>query len=167
MHISTQTYLSPYGEITLGSFDTRLCLCNWSDKKNKTAVENRLKKYLEVNNFIQSSNALLTTAAEQLDAYFKSKLTHFDLPLILAGSDFQKQVWRTLQTIPYGHTTSYLELAQRIGKDKAVRAVANANAANALSIIVPCHRIIGSDGKLTGYAGGFSTKQALLDLEQS
>ena len=81
MHISTQTYLSPYGEITLGSFDTRLCLCNWSDKKNKTAVENRLKKYLEVNNFIQSSNALLTTAAEQLDAYFKSKLTHFDLPL--------------------------------------------------------------------------------------
>jgi methylated-DNA-[protein]-cysteine S-methyltransferase len=118
MHISTQTYLSPYGEITLGSFDTRLCLCNWSDKKNKTAVENRLKKYLEVNNFIQGSNALLTTAAEQLDAYFKSKLTHFDLPLILAGSDFQKQVWRTLQTIPYGHTTSYLELAQRIGKDK-------------------------------------------------
>ncbi len=85
----------------------------------------------------------------------------------MAGTEFQKQVWHTLKTIPYGQSISYLDLAKKLGQDSAVRAVANANAANALSIIIPCHRIIGSNGKLVGYAGGLQAKQGLLTLEQT
>ena len=89
----------------------------------------------------------------------------FDIPLLLAGSDFQKRVWQQLPRIPYGQTASYGELAAAIGSPRSVRAVANANGANAISIILPCHRIIGSDGRLTGYGGGLRAKQYLLDLE--
>ena len=85
----------------------------------------------------------------------------------MAGTDFQKQTWKALQTIPYGQTLSYIELAQKLGKPRAVRAVAKANAANALSIIIPCHRIIGNNGQLVGYAGGLETKKALLKQEQT
>ena len=163
-HITTQLYQSPVGDLILGTFNDKLCLCNWRDKKNKAAVERRLFKHLN-GSFKQGNNALLTTTSKQLDEYFKGQRTDFDLPLILAGTAFQTQVWQTLQTIPYGQTTSYLQLAQTLGKDKAVRAVANANAANALSIIIPCHRIIGHNGKLVDYAGGLDTKQKLLRLE--
>jgi len=84
---------------------------------------------------------------------------------LFVGSDFQKTVWEKLLTIPYGKTTSYLELSRMLGDEKAIRAVATANGANAISIIVPCHRVIGSDGSLTGYAGGLNAKQKLLQLE--
>jgi methylated-DNA-[protein]-cysteine S-methyltransferase len=164
--IITQFYHSPVGELVLGSFEDQLCLCNWRDKKNKVAIEKRLFKHFK-GSYSEGSNTLLSTTTKQLDEYFNGQRTEFNLPLILAGTEFQKKVWQTLQTIPYGHTYSYLNLAQKLGKDSAVRAVANANAANALSIIIPCHRIIGNNGKLVGYAGGLDTKQRLLTLEQT
>ena len=109
-------------------------------QKNKAAVEKRLIKHIG-GPLLEGNNATLNLAIKQLDEYFNKQRTEFDLPLIMAGTDFQKQTWKALQTIPYGQTLSYLELAKKLGKPKAVRAVANANAANALSIIIPCHRI--------------------------
>ena len=110
------------------------------------------------------SDITLATAA-QLDEYFARQRTSFDIPLLFAGTDFQKRVWNTLLEIPYGQTVSYGELAKRIGKPAAVRAVANAIGANAISVIVPCHRVTGSDHTLTGYGGGIAAKRMLLALE--
>jgi methylated-DNA-[protein]-cysteine S-methyltransferase len=101
----------------------------------------------------------------QLQAYFAGKLKEFDLNLILEGTDFQVRVWRALRTIPYGETLSYSELARKIGTPKAVRAVGAANGSNPLPIIVPCHRVIGSNGDLTGFGGGLPIKKKLLALE--
>lgn len=104
---------------------------------------------------------------EQLAAYFKGKLTRFDLPLAPNGTEFQLRVWNALTEIPCGETISYGELARRIGSPNASRAVGLANSRNQISIIVPCHRVIGANGKLTGYAGGIDNKAALLKLEES
>jgi methylated-DNA-[protein]-cysteine S-methyltransferase len=104
-------------------------------------------------------------AAAQFRAYFEGKLREFDLPLVPRGTEFQLQVWNALREIPYGKTCSYAELAQTIGKPKAVRAVGAANGRNPLAIVVPCHRVIGSDGSLTGYGGGMRNKEYLLALE--
>ena len=107
----------------------------------------------------------LEDCVHQLNEYFDGKRTQFDLTLNPEGTDFQKKVWNALQTIPYGKTCSYLELSQQLGDVKAIRAVANANGRNPLWIVVPCHRVIGSDGSLTGYAGGLYRKQWLLEHE--
>ncbi|MBO3096682.1 methylated-DNA--[protein]-cysteine S-methyltransferase [Gelidibacter pelagius] len=107
----------------------------------------------------------LEDCVHQLNEYFEDKRTQFDLTLNPEGTDFQKKVWSALQTIPYGKTCSYLELSQQLGDAKAIRAVANANGRNPLWIVVPCHRVIGSDGSLTGYAGGLYRKQWLLEHE--
>ena len=102
---------------------------------------------------------------EQLEAYFEGERTSFDIDLEPRGTEFQREVWRALSTIPYGETTTYAEIAAAIGKPSAVRAVGAANGRNPLSIIVPCHRVIGRDGTLTGYAGGIDNKRKLLALE--
>jgi methylated-DNA-[protein]-cysteine S-methyltransferase len=103
---------------------------------------------------------------DQLDAYFKGELTKFDIELNIQGTDFQKKVWKELVKIPYGETLSYGELAKRIGNPKASRAVGMANGKNPISIIVPCHRVIGKNGSLTGFGGGLDAKKTLLDLEK-
>ena len=108
---------------------------------------------------------ILVESERQLIEYFARKRTEFDLPLEPSGSEFQKKVWRALRKIPFGQTRSYLDLAKTIGSATASRAVGLANGKNPLSIIVPCHRVIGSDGSLTGFAGGLETKAALLALE--
>ncbi len=108
---------------------------------------------------------VLAAAREQLDAYFDMRLTHFDLPLEPRGTEFQRRVWNSLKAIPYGETISYAELARRIDHPKAVRAVGAANGRNPLMIIVPCHRVIGADGSLTGFGGGIDRKRWLLDHE--
>jgi methylated-DNA-[protein]-cysteine S-methyltransferase len=105
------------------------------------------------------------TAADQLDAYFAGSLTRFTLPLAPRGSPFQQRVWSALQDIPYGTTESYGELAERIGSPGAARAVGLANGKNQIGIVIPCHRVVGSDGNLTGYGGGLDRKRQLLDLE--
>lgn len=109
---------------------------------------------------------VLAAAAVQLRAYFAGELISFDLPLELAGTGFQRSVWAGLQAIPYGETTSYGELARRVGQPSAARAVGLANGRNPVSIVVPCHRVVGADGSLTGYGGGLDRKRFLLGLEQ-
>ncbi|MGH9833674.1 MAG: methylated-DNA--[protein]-cysteine S-methyltransferase [Blastocatellia bacterium] len=110
-------------------------------------------------------DASFREAAKQLSAYFAGELTEFDLPLAPAGTQFQQCVWAELQKIPYGSTINYGELARRVGNPKASRAVGAANGSNPISIIIPCHRVIGSNNHLTGYGGGIERKRFLLDLE--
>jgi methylated-DNA-[protein]-cysteine S-methyltransferase len=111
------------------------------------------------------SNPLLREATRQLRAYFAQKLREFRLPLDLQGTTFQKRVWGQLETIPYGETRSYSEIASEIGAPRAIRAVGAANGANPVAIVVPCHRVIGASGKLVGYGGGLPLKRKLLTLE--
>jgi methylated-DNA-[protein]-cysteine S-methyltransferase len=110
-------------------------------------------------------NSLLEEVLKQLDQYFKGERKEFDVPLSLGGTPFQNQVWNELQNIPFGRTLSYKELAVKLGNEKATRAVGNANGKNPISIIVPCHRVIGSNKSLTGYAGGLDRKKWLLEHE--
>ena len=187
--IRTVRYQSPCGEMMLGAVGDRLCLCNWAQELHPGRVEQRLRTILKAQ-FEDCGQITETTASQsrqsdggapeqcrtfipevlqrtvrELDEYFRGERREFDIPLLLAGSDFQKRVWQQLPRIPYGQTASYGELAAAIGSPRSVRAVANANGANAISIILPCHRVIGSDGSLTGYGGGLRAKQYLLDLE--
>jgi methylated-DNA-[protein]-cysteine S-methyltransferase len=111
-------------------------------------------------------DAVLREAERQLDAYFKGKREQFDLPLDPRGTPFQKKVWKKLVSIPYGKTVTYSELARRVGRPEAFRAVGAANGQNPISVIIPCHRVLGKNGDLTGYGGGLHTKQRLLDLER-
>jgi methylated-DNA-[protein]-cysteine S-methyltransferase len=108
---------------------------------------------------------VLDDSAKQLDAYFAGELTEFDLPLVYSGTDFQQQVMRALRDIPYGETCSYGEMAEKLGRGGAARAVGSANRRNPLPIIVPCHRVIGANGDLTGFAGGLDIKRKLLTIE--
>lgn len=124
--------------------------------------------FLQTDSAVPASDrtALLLATEEQISAYFEGRLRVFDLPLHLRGSSFRQAVWSRLLAIPYGKTASYGQIARELGKPAAVRAVGGANHHNPISIIVPCHRVIGSDGALTGYGGGLWRKQALLDLER-
>ena len=115
--------------------------------------------------FEEGETIVTEMAQHQLNEYFSADRIIFDVPLLMVGSSFQKTVWNELLKIPYGKTESYLGLSRKIGNEKAIRSVAAANGANAISIMVPCHRIIGSDGKLTGYGGGLQAKRKLLQLE--
>lgn len=162
--IQIQYYKSPVGELIIGVFDNQLCLCDWKYRKMRTAVDKRIQKGLNAE-YIEKNHPIIEQTIEQLEAYFEDKKTTFDIPLLMIGTDFQQSVWNALIQIPYGKTASYLELSRRLGNEKAIRAVATANGANAISIIIPCHRIIGSDGSLVGYAGGLSAKKQLLKLE--
>lgn len=167
--IRTVRYQSPCGEMLLGAAGDRLCLCNWAKELHPGRVEQRLRTLLKAQfeDCGQILPEVLRQTVRELDEYFRGERKDFDIPLLLAGSDFQKRVWQQLPNIPYGQTVSYGELAATIGSLRSVRAVANANGANAISIILPCHRVIGSDGRLTGYGGGLRAKQYLLDLECS
>lgn len=162
--IYLQYYQSPFGELVLGEFSGQLCLCDWKYRKMRDQVDQRIQNGLQAEFELQETD-LLNETKSQLDEYFARERTTFDLPLLFVGSDFQKSVWDKLISIPYGKTNSYMELSRALGDEKAIRAVATANGANAISIIVPCHRVIGSDGSLTGYAGGLNAKQKLLQLE--
>ena len=117
--------------------------------------------------YTEMTSKIIEETRRQLDEYFRHERQAFDIPLLTAGTEFQKSVWNSLMEIPYGQTITYGELATLLGKPAAVRAVANANGANAISIIIPCHRVIGSDNTLTGYGGGLEAKKFLLELEQT
>lgn len=162
--IITKRYESPCGVLLLGSFGDRLCLCDWQVERHRGFVDRRLKRILHAD-FEEGTSAIIERAERQLDEFFSRRRREFDIPLLFVGTDFQKTAWRELLKIPYGRTISYGEMARNIGMPKAVRAVANANGANAISIFAPCHRVIGSDRSLTGYGGGLPAKKYLLDLE--
>jgi methylated-DNA-[protein]-cysteine S-methyltransferase len=157
-------YKSPVGELFIGSIDEQLCLCDWQNRKARSRVDKRISNGLK-GEFIFAKSEFNKQVIQQLEAYFAKELSEFSLPLKLVGTDFQQKVWQALQNIAFGKTQSYGQLAKSLNMPSAVRAVANANGANAISIIVPCHRIIGSNGKLTGYAGGLDAKQRLLEIE--
>ena len=132
----------------------------------RAAVDNRIKTGLNAE-FTEQNNEILETTRLQIDEYLKGNRTKFELPRLTVGTYFQKSVWNALLEIPYGSTSTYLQLAKSLNHEKAVRAVASANGANSLSIVIPCHRIIESNGGLGGYAGGIPIKKRLLELERS
>lgn len=164
--ISSFIYNSPVGEIILGDFQGELVLADWRHRKMRSQIDSRIKQNLGAT-FTEEKTPLLEATIKQMDEYFSGERTKYDIPIKLVGTKFQKSVWRALQEIPFGKTLSYLELSEKLGNKLAIRAVASANGANAISIIVPCHRIIGADGNLTGYAGGLSAKKKLLELENA
>ena len=161
-----QNYQSPCGELILGSLDGKLCLCDWMDENRRALIDRRLQKVLHAR-YETGESEVIVRAVTQLDEYFAGRRTTFDIPLLLVGTDFQKTVWNELLNIPYGKTISYAGLSQKLGNPKAIRAIASANGANTISILIPCHRVIGSDRKLVGYGGGLPAKKILLDLESS
>lgn len=162
--ISIQTFKTPFGDLILGAFENQLCLCDWKYRKMRKSIDARIQAGLK-SEFIEEDSPVFAQVIDQLQEYFEGKRKTFDLPLLTVGTPFQKQVWNALLHIPFGKTASYLELSQQLGNPDAIRAVASANGANAISIIIPCHRIIGSDGSLVGYAGGLEAKKKLLKLE--
>lgn len=149
---------SPVGALKLVAHDHALVAVMWDNEDHKRV---RLAELIE-----DHQHPMLLRVKKQLEQYFAGQRQQFDLPLDFQGTDFQQQVWQTLLTIPYGETRSYKEIAVQIGNEKAVRAVGAANGRNPISIIAPCHRVIGSSGALVGFAGGLDKKQILLSLEQ-
>jgi len=153
-------YDSPLGRYILVSTHRGLvCL------EPEEQVLPRLKRWQKMGIRIEEGNGFNGSIAEQLDEYFAGSLRQFDLILDVRGTDFQRQVWELLPTIPYGETRSYGQLARALGRPQASRAIGRANGTNPVSIIIPCHRVIGSNGALVGYGGGLDRKQALLNLE--
>ncbi len=162
--IICSTYSSPLGELKLGDFCNQLVLCDWTYRKMRTPIDKRIQSFFGAE-FEYGESELIQNVIKQLSEYFEGKRKDFEIHIAFCGTPFQVEVWKQLQSIPYGTTSTYLQLSQKLGNEKAIRAVATANGANAHAIIVPCHRIIGSDGSLVGYAGGLSTKKKLLELE--
>lgn len=163
--ICIQYHKTKIGELILGSFEGKLCLLDFNYRKMRNAVDDRIKKGLNAD-FIEEDSEIIEKTRTELDEYFKENRREFDVPIQIVGTDFQKSVWNALLKVAYGTTSTYLQLAKDINNGKAVRAVAGANGANAIAIIIPCHRIIGSSGELVGYAGGLPTKKRLLTLEK-
>jgi len=163
-NINVEYYKSPVGELILGEYKGEICLCDWRYRKLRAAIDQRIQNGLGAN-YVERDMSVVDDVIKQLDSYFTGELEIFDLPFHLVGTPFQQNVWRELIKIPFGETDSYLGLSRKLNNEKAVRAVASANGANAISIIVPCHRIIGSKGELVGYAGGLPVKKKLLQIE--
>ena len=161
----TATYMqTPLGEMLAIFKSNTLCLLEYSDNQRLQKTQCDIEKYFgEKLNF--SENYFSEQLQNELNAYFDQKLTYFSVKLMPFGTDFQKKVWQILQTIPYGQIISYKQQSQQYGDNKAIRAIASANGKNPISILIPCHRVIGSNGKLVGYAGGLWRKQKLLEIE--
>ncbi len=162
--INISYYKTKIGELILGTHNDELCLLDFRYRKMRTTVDNRIKKYLKTD-FIRQENELIVKTKQQIDEYLRGNRKKFSIPFVLLGTDFQKQIWNELLKVNYGETATYLDIAKRINKPQAVRATASANGANAIALIVPCHRIVGSNGELGGYGGGLSVKKRLLNLE--
>jgi len=156
MHQRHTVIDSPYGPLTLVADDGVLCGLYMTDQRHRPLEET----------FGERDDTPFAEAEEQLRAYFQGELKEFSLELRLRGTPFQSTVWQALRAIPYGETRTYGELADTLGNPKASRAVGLANGKNPVGIIVPCHRVVGADGSLTGYGGGLERKQRLLDFER-
>ena len=164
MSISIHFMPTPFGELILGAYEDRLCLCDWKDRSTRRSIDERIKNGIQAV-FCEEDNPVNQMAVQQLEEYFSGRRRHFDIPLRLVGTPFQIRVWEELQRIPYGATESYRGLAIKLENEMAYRAVANASSANAISLFIPCHRIVGSHGELVDYSGGKETKEKLLQLE--
>lgn len=163
--INIQYHKTKIGELILGTFDSKLCILDFRYRRMRVKIDKRIKNGLN-SEFLENDNEIMEKTRQQLDEYLSGHRKIFNVPILMVGSDFQKNVWCALLKIPYGTTSTYYQLAKEINNEKAARAVASANGANSMSIIIPCHRLIGSNGDLTGYAGGIAVKKRLLKLEQ-
>ncbi len=163
--ITATRLLTPLGPMMAGATDEGICLLEFTDRRMLETQIARLKKSLKAE-MLPGSHPHFDLLEKQLKEYFDKKRKEFDLQLILPGTEFQQKVWSALQGIPPGETRSYAEQAKAVGNPAAVRAVAKANGDNRIAIIIPCHRVIGSDGKLTGYGGGLWRKEWLLNHER-
>lgn len=164
MKINFQYYESPCGKLVLMSVGNELCLCDWNKMPCAGRNKHRLMRLLNAE-FIEESSDVLKHTQKELDEYFAGKRKTFDIPLHPVGTEFQQQVWQTLLEIPYGETRTYKDIANRVNNIKGIRAVAQAIGANGISIFIPCHRVIGTNHSLTGFAGGLQAKQLLLEME--
>lgn len=165
MNISKTHIETPVGEMIACATNKGICLLEFNNRKNIEGQFQKTEK--ELNSIIvEEDNIHFDLLKKELTAYFKRELNQFTVPLDLIGTEFQKKVWQALLTIPYGKTVSYLQQSEVMGNPLSIRAVANANGMNKIAIIVPCHRVIGSNGKLTGYAGGLEKKRWLLNMEK-
>ena len=164
MAILTTYFKTPVGEVILGSLGEELCLCDWRYRKMREVIDRRIQKRTSAA-FEPGNSAVIEETKKQLSAYFSGISKTFNLPVKFVGTEFQQRVWRALMDVPYGTTETYAGLTAKVAEKTAIRAVASANGANAISIIVPCHRIIGSKGELVGYAGGLTAKKQLLRIE--
>ena len=153
---------TPLGEMLAIKSEKGLCMLEFFDGKS---TEKQLKEIENLGEILEKDDDILNRLENELNDYFEGNLKVFTIPLDLIGTDFQKKVWNELIKIPFGETRSYKDQSIAVGDLLAIRAVANANGKNKIAIIVPCHRVIGSDGSLTGYAGGKKRKQFLLELE--
>jgi len=164
--ISIQYHKTLLGELILGTYEDQLCLCDWRYRKLRSSIDKKLLKELDAS-YIEEETSIIKNTIVQLNEYLDGKRTEFTIPLLLVGTSFQKTVWKELLKIPFGETVSYTELSRKISTEKSMRAIAAANGANAIAIIVPCHRVVGSRGELVGYAGGIRIKMKLLQLEKA
>lgn len=155
---------SPLGNLIALATDEGLCLLEFADNQH---IERELQQVVAAlkEEITEKDNPIILLLEKELEDYFKGELKHFSVPLHLVGTDFQKRAWQALVQIPYGKTISYKAQAEQMLHPKAVRAVANANGGNKIVILVPCHRVVGSNGKLTGYSSGVWRKEKLLLLE--
>ena len=166
-HVITITrILTPLGPMMAGATEEGICLLEFTDRRMLETQIKRLKKHLG-RELVPGKNKYFEPLSREINEYFEGKRKRFSVPLVVPGTDFQKQVWEELQTIPYGKTRSYEAQAQAIGNPKAIRAVARANGDNRIAIIIPCHRVIGKDGSMTGYGGKIWRKEYLLELERN
>lgn len=164
IHLSEM--LTPLGPMLIGSTEQGICLLEFADRIRLAKEISDLQQLLQANPE-PGNHPYIIQAAAELRAYFGGNLKSFSVPLHMPGNEFTVSVWQTLQEIPYGQTCSYKEQALKMKNPKAIRAIAATNGRNRLAIIVPCHRVIGSDGKMTGYAAGTDRKKWLLQLERS
>ncbi|MEI8204674.1 MAG: methylated-DNA--[protein]-cysteine S-methyltransferase [Bacteroidota bacterium] len=155
---------TPLGEMCVCAVEEGICLLGFTDRNRLEVELETLAKTLNAD-VLQNDNEHIALLKKQLIEYFEGKREVFSIPLFTTGTEFQQLVWKELQNIPFGSTRSYKEQAISIGNLNAVRAVAHANSMNRISIIIPCHRVIGQDGALKGYSGGLSRKKWLLDFE--
>ena len=162
--ILVQYYPTRLGELMFGSFNDQLCICDWHHRKSRSSIDQRICQGLNAS-MKEGVSEVIDNAIVEISNYLDGKKTEFNTPLLSVGTAFQQKVWESLKSIPYGETLSYSKLSTLLGQPKAIRAVASAVGANALSIFIPCHRVVGEDGSLTGYAGGLPAKRALLKLE--
>jgi len=162
--ITLSQIATPLGPMYAGVSETGLCFLEFVDRKMIDAQIEQLQKQMKAR-FVTGKSKLLDQVEQQLDEYFAGDRDAFDLPLDIRGTEFQQEAWDALLKIPYGETRSYQQQADRIGKPKAVRAIASANAKNHIAIVIPCHRVIAKDGGLAGFGGGIWRKKFLLDLE--
>ncbi len=152
--------------MVLGSIGEKLCLCDWKEGRCAKRNMSRLARQCDAE-FLEETTPILERVKTELDEYFSGERNSFDIPLCPAGTPFQKAVWEALLEIPYGELRTYKQVAQSVGNVRGVRAVAQAIGANGISIIIPCHRVVGSDGSLTGFASGIEAKKILLQLEKA